>query len=147
MSRPPDYLAPFIGWKGLVVKPDTGALLSPARRVEWPARERFEATCSKGHATPSARCTCGVYAVRSFEELAKAHYNWDEFLPDADEVWVVAEIKLWGQIRKGAIGYRAQFGYPKRVYVPGHKLALAQKIRQRYGCAIGVIDRFTGERR
>jgi hypothetical protein len=95
----------------------------------------------------AAKCSCGIYAVKTFEELRGNHYNWEKLPLDEDGVWVVAEIKLWGQIRRGLIGYRAQYAYPQKVYVPAHKLTLARTIKQRYGCAIGVIDRFTGERR
>jgi hypothetical protein len=142
----PDYLEPFIGWKGLIANPSTGMLCSP-RGDHWPPRERFGAECDRGHVPPSANCSCGVYAVKTFEELRGNGYNWEEVPLDENGVWVVAQIKLWGQVRRGRIGYRAQYAYPQKVYVPAHKLTLGRTIKQRYGCAIGVIDRFTGERR
>jgi hypothetical protein len=144
VSGSPDYLEPFVGWKGLVAKP-SGALFSP-RGDEWPARERFEAQCPEPHKPADARCHCGVYAVRSFEELKRERYNWHEAL-DREGIWVVAEVRLWGQIRRGTIGYRAQFAYPGKVYIPAHKLAFGRRVRERYGCQIGIIDRFSGDRR
>jgi hypothetical protein len=59
---------------------------------------------------------------------------------------VVAEVKLAGRVRRGQIGYRAQLAYPKKVYVPATRLVLGKGIKDRYGCAIGVIDRFSGRR-
>ncbi|MDQ3671476.1 MAG: hypothetical protein M3364_03430 [Actinomycetota bacterium] len=64
-----------------------------------------------------------------------------------ERIIVVAEIKLWGRIRVGRIGYRAQLAYPRKVYVPGTHLTLGKAIRDRYRCEIGIIDRFSGERR
>jgi hypothetical protein len=49
-------------------------------------------------------------------------------------------------VRPGQIGYRAQLAYPKKVYLPAHKLPLGAPIRGRYGVPIGIIDRFSGRR-
>ncbi len=55
-------------------------------------------------------------------------------------------VNLWGRIRTGTIGYRAEFAYPLKVYVPAWRLPLGGVIRRRYACTIGIIDRFSGER-
>jgi hypothetical protein len=97
---------------------------------------------------PSAANGNGIYAVINFESLKENAYNWRaaaEML-GATYVWVIAEVALWGDVRKGVIGYRAEFAYPKKVYVPAQQLLLGRVIRDRYGCALARIDRFTGRR-
>lgn len=146
----PDFIEPFIGWKGLHAN-EEGLLWSPQQVTLWPAEERFEATCSGGkHEPPHKSCGCGVYAVRSFAELKEEGYNWAEEYTDEKRgrcIAVVAEVSLYGRIFRATRGYRAQYAYPLKVYVPAHKLPLGAKIRRRYGCNLGYIDRFTGERR
>ncbi len=148
----PDYLEPFIGWKGLHAN-QAGQLFSPQEREysDWPAGAPFEAHCARrlDHAPPVKGCSCGIYALTSFEELRAAGYNWDVAYHSPERgncVAVIAEVSLWGRIRRGQIGCRAEFAYPQRVYVPATKLVLGRVIRDRYGCALGLIDRFTGKR-
>jgi hypothetical protein len=136
---------PFVGWKGLLARPD-GGLCSPSFEADWPAREAMVAQCDRK--TPFARCSCGIYAVKTFEDLKRNSYNWNDLSvthPSDELVWVVAEVKLWGEVRRGAIGYRAQYAYPKTIYVPGQKWHLGRRICDLYGCNLKFIDRFTGE--
>ena len=146
MSKAPDFVEPFVGWKGLLADTE-GNLYSPAWPTPWPVKEALVATCErKKHKPPAQKCTCGIHAVKTFEDLRDHHYNWGE--SEEGKIWVLAEINLWGRIRPGRIGYRAQYAYPKRVFVPVHKvqLPLAVRIRERYGVPIGIVDRFSGRR-
>jgi hypothetical protein len=151
--EPERRFVPFVGWKGLVARPD-GRLSSPSREAEWPPRKPLVAECDRDPHSAFARCSCGIYATKSFEDLKKNSYNWNDTSipwlpawtsPTEELVWVVAEVKLWGEIRRGTIGYRAQYAYPKTVYVPGHKWELGRRICDLYGCRLRFIDRFTGE--
>ncbi len=144
MSKSPDYAEPFVGWKGLHAD-EAGGLWSPQMETPWPAGEPLVAMCTRSeHTPPVTSCMCGIYAMNTFDDLLGAGYNWDEVTDG--RIWVVAEISLYGAVRPGRIGYRAQFAYPETVYVPAHKLRLAAPIRERYGVPIRVIDRFTGRR-
>lgn len=155
MTKSPDYIEPFVGWKGLIANPD-GSLHSPMGDAEWPAREAHVAACAAGnaHDPPAVDCHCGIYAVKSFEALREHGYNWHEVgYPGGDYwrefprgVWVNAEIRLWGNVRKGQIGWRAQFAYIESVHVPASKWKLGKTIGTRYRCKVNLIDRFTGER-
>jgi hypothetical protein len=139
---------PFVGWKGLLARPD-GRLCSPSRETDWPPRKALVAECDRK--TPFARCTCGIYATKTFDDLKRNAYNWgDTSSPlrggsSGGLVWVVAEVKLWGEVRRGTIGYRARYAYPETIYVPGHKWQLGRLISELYGCRLQFIDRFTGE--
>lgn len=154
MAKTPDFVEPFVGWKGLIADSD-GSLHSPMGDAVWPAREALVAECTAGndHRPPAARCHCGIYAVDSFETLQQYGYNWQEVgypgSGHADHprgVWVIAEIKLWGDIREGRIGWRAEYAYIESVHVPATKWKLGRTIGARYKCAVKLIDRFTGER-
>jgi hypothetical protein len=148
-KTPERRYVPFIGWKGLLASPD-GRLRSPSRETDWPSRQPLVAECDRD--TSFARCTCGIYATKTFEDLKKNSYNWNDLSAPgwsasrpSDDVWVVAEVKLWGEVRRGAIGYRAEYAYPKTIYVPGQKWQLGRRICSLYGCNLKFIDRFTGE--
>ena len=142
----PDYIEPFIGWKGLLADSD-GRLYSPAVHTEWPAREPLVAKCdrSDSHMPPHPQCSCGVYALDTFETLRRHGYNWQE-AAEPGERWVIVEVNLWGEVRKGQVGFRTHLAYPKTVYVPAHIYAIGNAIRLRYGVPLRFIDRFTGER-
>lgn len=144
MSKAPDLIEPFVGWKGLQAN-DEGGLWSPSNDTPWPEGEPLAAVCMRAkHAPPAASCTCGIYAVKTFDDLLDKGYNWGR--AEGGRLWVVAEVNLWGRVRPGRIGYRAQLAYPKRVYVPAHRLPLGALIRARYAVPLGAIDRFTGRR-
>ena len=137
----PDLIEPFVGWKGLLADA-RGVLFSP-RGDEWPPNQPMVADKK-----PSAGNGNGIYAVIDFESLKKNAYNWRAAteMPGEKHVWVIAQVALWGDVRKGVIGYRAEFAYPNKVYVPAQQLLLGRVIRDRYGCALARIDRFTGRR-
>lgn len=158
MAKTPDLIEPFVGWKGLLAD-SAGSLYSPAVPTPWPARERLEAVCVsqlrkdhvRDHTPPVKSCSCGIYAVKTFEDLKEHGYNvWDEGAwrsrPEDPKVWVVVRVSLWGDVVEGGIGYRAQYAYPKKIYVPGDMLKLGALIRERYGVSLGIIDRYTGRR-
>lgn len=147
MSGSPDFIEPFKAWKGLRADSE-GRLFSPMTTTPWPEGEALVATCErKRHTPPVTSCGCGIYAVKTFEDLHDAGYNWSYWsISDDEKVWVIAKVKLWGRIRPGRIGYRAQFAYPEKVYVPGSKLPLGVLIKRRYGVSVGIIDRFSGRR-
>ena len=144
MSKAPDLIEPFLGWKGLLAD-DEGGLWSPQNVTFWPVGEPLLAKChNKRHSPPVTGCMCGVYAVKTYEDLRRDSYNWGE--SKNGNSWVLAQVALYGKVRKGAIGWRASKAAPQRVYVPAHKIPLGIKIRDRYGVDLGVIDRFTGKR-
>ena len=87
---------------------------------------------------------CGIYALRDFEGLKTHGYNWGG--TQDGKTWVLVEIAMYGQVRRGAIGWRASKAAVQTVYVPATKLPLGKLIRDRYGVDLGMIDRFRGDR-
>lgn len=150
MKRPtpdhtPDLIEAFTGWKGLLADKE-GGLWSPSVETFWPVGKPLIAKCKQGasHDPPHTRCMCGIYALKDFEGLKKHGYNWGG--KQGDMVWVLAEIALYGQVRKGRIGWRASKAAPQAVYVSAMHLPLGSRIRARYGVDLGMIDRFTGKK-
>ena len=127
----PDLIEPFVGWKGLLAD-ERGQPLVALAETPWPVGEPLVATCdAKKHTSPATACTCGIYAVR-LRDLRENGYNWGE--ADGREALGRGRGRALGQRAPGRIGYRAQFAYPQKVYVPAHKLLLGARIRDRYGC-------------
>jgi hypothetical protein len=137
----PDSFGTLAGWKGLLAN-SAGSLFSP-NRTAWPEREKLAAECAhKGHVPPVKHCGCGIYACKTFADLKAHGYNIGNY---EGMLWVVAKLDMWGGYGEGAIGFRTQFAYPKKVFVPASHLRLGALIRERYGCQIGIIDRYTGK--
>ena len=153
----PDLIEPFIGWKGLLADPK-GGLWSPQQTTRWPVGKPLIAKClnhPKIHKPPVASCGCGIYAVKTFEDLKHHRYNWGGPIsinvptyPEETEekVWVLAEVALYGEVVPGRIGWRASKAAPQVVYVSAMNIPLGGLIRKRYGVDLGLIDRFTGKR-
>lgn len=72
-------------------------------------RRRHEAKCGTDHLAPDEKCSCGIYAFKTQEEFRKQQYNVMKR--------VVGEVWLWGRIVEHEAGYRAQFAYPKRLWI------------------------------
>jgi hypothetical protein len=125
----PDAIEPVVGWRYWRMD-RTGRLLASlggAGRGWTPGRPK-KATCASQrdpndfrfehvsgimtapHDSPAERCRCGIYASRSLDELRS------QMLLGL-EIAVVGEVLLWGKVIPGSRGYRAQFAYPKHLYV------------------------------
>ena len=68
---------------------------------------------------PHLTCTCGIYAYKEKPRLlGEIRYTYGR--PVAPPVsglrLVYGEINLWGKVVEHDDGYRAQFGYPKRLW-------------------------------
>ena len=126
----PDYIEPVVGWRYWRLDRDRTRLASlTGRAEEWPAGQAFKAGCRHArrdsadiryqfvggykrsrHGAPEEGCTCGVYAARDLNTLrSKMLFGLG--------LMVVGEVSLWGKIIAGTRGYRAQFAYPRRLYV------------------------------
>lgn len=154
--RVPDAIEPLVGWrywrfhrrrKLLASLGDVG--------FSWMPQAPFAAACTSGqrdpfdirfrfvsglvtdaHGSPDERCRCGVYAARSLEDLR------GQMLTGL-ALSVVGEVYLWGKIIPGELGFRAQYAYPKHLYVlrrtmDGDKRAMVDALSV-YGAPVDVI--------
>ena len=59
------------------------------------------------HKAPKVDCACGIYARKTFDQLETTYRG----------MTIIGTIKLWGDIVQGKVGYRAEFGYPDKLYI------------------------------
>ena len=115
-------------------------------------REKIEARCEqKDHSeqqAPHLTCTCGIYAYKEKPRLlGEIRYTYGR--PVAPPVsglrLVYGEINLWGKVVEHDHGYRAQFGYPKRLWCTPAIEPLAGWIGYVYGVPCEVMPSGDGE--
>lgn len=116
----PDYISPIVGyrvwqWDGTGLKSLNGEAWFPNRPIAAACNAVTPRTIVDGakgaHNTkdvPRAHCTCGIYAARSFAHLQMMGY-W--------RYGIRGEVNLWGAVVEHELGWRAQFAYPKALYL------------------------------
>ena len=111
--RVPDLIEPLVGWRGWRVR--DGRLWGVHYPAAWPSGEPIAAYCGslKDHDAPGEGCNCGVHAAKDEEGL---RLNYLFGLPD-----VYGKVNLWGRVAVHSRGYRAEFGYPRELFVRGER--------------------------
>src|SRR5215831_2842287 len=120
-------------------------------------REKIEARCDqystidtytlarrKDHSEPAPHptCECGIYAYKEKSRLLREIRNiyagrW--LLANNRYVPIYGEMNLWGKVIEHEDGYRAQFGYPKRLWCTPAIEPLAGWIGYVYGVPCEVM--------
>lgn len=82
------------------------------------------------HGGPTATCSCGLHAFKDPALVAA------EYIPNYHNV-VIGVVELWGRYVEHERGWRAQYGYPKELWVtrPEH-----ERIAFDYGCLVRVPE-------
>ena len=114
----------------------------PGQRTKW---ERRSDSCELdgGPGVPGEHCTCGFYSAKTLEHLMSMRYH----LYDADEsgmFHVVGQVANWGKVIVGTQGWRAQFAYPVRLYLPYEAAHLGKALQAAYGVPVqlkNILDR------
>ena len=122
--RTPDYVAPIVGWRAWRI--DDGQLAGLGGYPAWVSGKPVAAQCggslsggfypvSHSGECPSPKCHCGYWAFADRDKLVAA-------VQGKYEVKVLGECYLWGRVimspnRKNPIGYRAQYAYPKELWL------------------------------
>ena len=119
-------------------------------------REKIEARCEqystigtlvhrKDHSeqpAPHLTCMCGIYAYKEKPRLLgdiRITYGRPLAPPVSGLRLVYGEINLWGKVIEHEDGYRAQFGYPKRLWCTPAIEPLAGWIGYVYGVPCEVM--------
>jgi len=118
-------------------------------------REKIEARCEQvDHSeqqAPHLTCTCGIYAYKEKPRLLGDIRNTygralARLAPPVSGLRLVyGEINLWGKVIEHEDGYRAQFGYPKRLWCTPAIEPLAGWIGYIYGVPCEVMPSGDGE--
>jgi len=116
----PDYISPVVGCR--VWQWDATGLRS-LNGEKWFAHQPLSAVCradacgsiaglSKATHNPAElpyfSCTCGVYAAKTIQHLRQCGYR---------KFGVHGEVYLWGKVVEHERGWRAQFAYPKTLFL------------------------------
>ena len=65
---------------------------------------------------PYFNCTCGIYAAKTIEHLHQCGYK---------KFGVCGEVHLWGKVVEHERGWRAQFAYPKTLFLAADIIPLS----------------------
>ena len=117
----PDYISPIVGhrvwqWDAAGLKSLCGERWKPSQLlaarcrasvVVGPIAGRAEAV-HDAHEPPQTNCTCGVYAAKTFHDLCSVGYA---------KCGIHGEVYLWGTVVEHELGWRAQFAYPKTLFL------------------------------
>jgi len=135
----PDYISPIIGyrvwkWEKTGLKSLCGERWKPSQLLA--ARCRASAVVGTiacrveghdSHDAPQAKCTCGVYASKSLEQLLTTGYA---------KCGIHGEVYLWGTVVEHELGWRAQFAYPKTLFLPSDLIPSDTKEME---CRLGAL--------
>lgn len=149
----PDYANVMIGWRawGVPIDRDGPPRLHSVSHGDyfWTPREPIEATCqrqggrspglrarnSSSHEPPMEACSCGLYSAKTREHLTSMSYHKYDAERQA-EYHVIGTVSLWGKVIEGTQGWRAQYGYPRELFVPFEAWALAKPLSEAYGVPV-----------
>jgi len=125
---------------------EDGRLFGPARGAGWPPGGPLWAWCPRAslhdeRPVPHARCTCGIYAMRSAGSLGRpaaiAARSWAARWNPA---FVLGEVHLWGRVFEHDLGWRAEWARPVglyRTWDPSLDVSM-QELLERYGLDVRV---------
>jgi hypothetical protein len=134
MLAAPDYIEPVIGWRAwAVVKNkhelrlrsvlfDTvwppGAELTARCNHWWPPRFWRQWQHKRAHAAPEWDCNCGIHAATDLDDAAKYLYLYDDIRQPRLLHRVLGTVSMWGSVIEASHGWRGQFAYPDRLFLP-----------------------------
>jgi len=111
----PDLIEPIVGWRGWRLHGDM--LMGMHFPVIWEPEKPLIADssyCGINHEIPGENCMCGIHATKDREGL---RLNYLMGLPD-----IYGTVSLWGRVAIHSRGYRAEFAYPKELWVSDERL-------------------------
>src|SRR2546428_4567761 len=136
--RIPDVAGYAVGWRiWTSEKPPLPACLSSLRGTRWPHRTPLIAGCrakdvlpsfdpqyrTRLHDTPDESCTCGIYAVRTEEQLVLEHVGsttsaliMRQLASEFPVNHIIGKVALWGKVIEYTDGFRAENAYPLELW-------------------------------
>ena len=141
--RAPDYISPIVAWR--VWRWDAARLKS-LNGEPWSAGKALAARCRArsygtlvgcaeaahhSHDLPQIECTCGVYAAKEREHLRSM---------GCPRYAIEGEVYLWGTVVEHELGFRAQFAYPKSLFLPPELIPSGAKALEARVGALAVYD-------
>ena len=149
----PDLIEPIEGWRvwKILIVPSQYHALPILRSVvldtPWTPRRKVAAEHNfdlgaKCQGLLKSSCSCGVYA---FKDLADAFMYLlgirDRLLGMAIDT-AFGTVSLWGKVVECERGYRAQFAYPRHIYLPATAYYRVPDVSSAFGVPVGVHASF-----
>jgi hypothetical protein len=152
-DRAPDELGVVTGWRAWRVHrtPDEDGqvlLRSATWDYAWVPYEKARASCDRctsedprsRECTPGEACSCGFYCARSLNHLRSMGYHTYNADSDGD-VTIVGRVANWGKVIPGTQGWRAEYAYPERLFVPFEVARnLALPVSNTYGVPVTLMN-------
>lgn len=142
----PDLDEAEVGWRAWTVNYDLPRFGLPPKLHSatfkthyWTPGRASMAACSRGcppDDMPGRSCKCGFYAAKSVKHLLRLGYASRCHNINGGKVGVIGEVALWGKIVEGNQGYRAQYAYPTKLYLPFEANHLAKPLSEAYGVEV-----------
>jgi hypothetical protein len=90
---------------------------------------------------PGENCSCGFYSAKSLEHLMTMHYHQydlDQAYGGKREVMILGRIQNWGKVIEATQGWRSQYAYPVKLWVPFEAAHLAKPLSETYGIPVAL---------
>jgi hypothetical protein len=137
----PDVVGCVLGWRAWRVDmkvPDfetAPKMWSATFGYYWAPRRYAEAECDScsadgGVGVPGEHHGCGFYSAKTLEHLMSMGYHEHG---GVGQTVVVGMVANWGKVIEGTQGWRAQFSYPVRLWVPHAAWRLCKPLTRSYG--------------
>lgn len=91
-----------------------------------------------GDVPPGQTCGCGLYAAKTLYHLLTLGYS--SYDGDTGTFSVIGPVALWGKVIEGSLGWRAQKGYPQKLYIPFEAWEIGEPLSERYGVPFELMN-------
>jgi hypothetical protein len=143
--RAPDVVGVAEGWRAWDVNrepPPYGTapkMYSATHSYYWAPRVKARAICLKApDHVPGERCHCGFYSAKDLKHLRQMGYSlYDE---NSDKVTIVGQLANWGKVIEGSQGWRSEYAYPMKLYIPFEAWRLARPLMRAYGVKAELLN-------
>ncbi len=130
---------PLVGYRVWKLKPGTCELQSAyMRQYHWPLRRRIERDtfdCEGIYAVRDARQLLGRYV---YDPAGIGSGPWQAYLAD-----VAGSVYLWGEVKECELGYRAEYAYPKELWMPEDTdPCTVMQLEENYGVPVTLTTQF-----
>jgi hypothetical protein len=141
LAKMPDRIEPITAWRAWKV---SGTKLHALGMSGcWEPKKIMSASCQKGgsydpcigyytliqHESPQRDCSCGIWAFKTLDNLVSA-------VQGSYQTRVLGQVSLWGRVIETENGYRAQFGYPKELWLFDNSL---EELGYIYGVPVRTV--------
>ena len=160
--RIPDVAGYAVGWRiWTSEKPPLPACLSSLRGTRWPHRTPLIAGCrtkdvlpsfdpqyrTRLHDTPDESCTCGIYAVRTEEQLVSEHVGLTtsalimrQMASEFPVNHIIGKVALWGKVIEYTDEFRAEYAYTLELWAFETPQAVVSDLHLGYGVPVHRVS-------